>query len=605
MKAYKPDIENIKKLVEKLQKDYYSQVRDKFKLDEKFYELDFLEGLQLPSDVVKEGTILPTARDMVDAFVDHINISNARVLVNKKGITKVADEEAEMMRKFYLGMIYRTNVESPISPWRVAAKHYALHGLTFLKTVWDADRWPDKPIQKPDEPDDDYAKRIEEWQGTTELSVPIIIQAVNPYCVMPDPDHIEPQFIIEKHERVCFNIRSKYPRWTNPKSKDVDKNVEWIEYWDETYKCYLADGEPVLPAGGVVKHRYDFLPYVEIDSGLGNFSIDGKLEMRYVGILRYMFDVLAAESRDYSISDIVLKKGAWPWYIVSGENAAKLTELKQYYGAVTEKPEGVTLDKMTPDIPPDALRVQLAMTSDIIAAHAAPRSIRGLGEQGVRSGADRRLLLAEAGTRYAYAQDAFQYGTAKVLVNCAKLYKNVVPGKVRLWSRTHTDDFDTIIEKDKMKDPFTCYVEFAPISEEDEYRRHDDLERLVKGGIVPRQWARKQMSNVDAQALEREEEKELIKNSPAVRQVQQQYIQVKAQQAFNTRVGAEVAPNLGQPVQQPVQPQGQPMGGMTTGVPQTAPLGSAQDMQNKLKALRSQTPISPTQGQGGGGLTYG
>lgn len=599
MKASKPDIESIKKLADKLQKEYYGKVKESFKLDEKFYELDFLDGLQLPADVAAEGTILPTARDMVDSFVDHINISNARVLVNKRGMTATADEEAEMMRKFYLGLIYRTNVESPISPWRVAAKHYALHGVAYFKTVWDADRWPDKPIQKSDEADDDYKKRLDEWQGTTELSVPIIIRAINPYNVMPDPDHIERQFYIEKHGRACFNVSRRYPRWSNPKSKDADKDVEWIEYWDETYKCFLADGEPVLPAGGVVKHRYGFLPYAEIDSGLGNFSIDGNLDMRYVGILRYMFDVLAAESRDYSISDIVLKKGAWPWNLASGENAKALTELKPYYGSISVLPEGVELKPMTPDIPPDALRTQLAITSDVIAAHAAPRSVRGLSEQGVRSGADRRLMIAEAGMRYAYSKDAFKYGASKVLINCAKLYKNVIPGKVRLWARTTTDDFDAIIDKDKMKEPFTCYVEFAPISEEDEYRRHDDLIRLVQSAIVPKQWARKQMSNVDPQSLEREEEKELIKNSPAVREAQQEYIRVKAQQAFQTRVGAEGAPGY-MPQAQPPQVQGR----MTTGVPQTAPLGSAQDIQNQLKQQRSQTPMYPGQGEGGGGRRY-
>ena len=77
-----------------------------------------------------------------------------------------------------------------------------------------------------------------------------------------------------------------------------------------------------------MKHNYGFLPYVEIDSGLGNQSIDGDVEMRWVGLLRYMSGILKSQSRNYSISDIMNMKGPWPWYGASddaqGEKVKKL-----------------------------------------------------------------------------------------------------------------------------------------------------------------------------------------------------------------------------------------------------------------------------------------
>ena len=85
--------------------------------------------------------------------------------VTRQGMAKIDKEIAEMMRKYYLGLIYRTNTESPISPWRVAAKHYWLHGVCWFKTLWDADRWPDKPTQDEGESDESYRERLEEWQG--------------------------------------------------------------------------------------------------------------------------------------------------------------------------------------------------------------------------------------------------------------------------------------------------------------------------------------------------------------------------------------------------------------------------------------------------------
>jgi len=78
-----------------------------------------------------------------------------------------------------------------------------------------------------------------------------------------------------------------------------------------------------------------------------------------------------------------------------------------------------------------------------------------------------------------------------------RVLKNVVPGEFNVWARTPSDEFDIEFTKDDIVEPFNCYVEFAPVSEEDEYRRHDDLERLTAAGIVTRKWSREQMSNVD------------------------------------------------------------------------------------------------------------
>jgi hypothetical protein len=314
-----------------------------------------------------------------------------------------------------------------------------------------------------------------------------------------------------------------------------------------------------------------------------------------------------AESRDFSISDIVLKREAWPTKDLVGKNAAQVTEYSQEYGALNRLPEGVEVAEKTHAVPPDALNQHFYRTSDAIAAHAAPRSVRGLGETGVRSGADRRLMISEAASRYRYSEDAFRNGTAKVLTNCARLMKNVIPGNMRVWARTPTDEFDVEIDKTKMKEPFTCYVEFAPISEEDEYRRHDDLERLATAGIVTRQWARTQMSNVDPIKMEREEEKERIKNDPAIQQAVSQYLAGKMAEALAKRSAAESINNPPPAVPGPAGssqgsagPAQGPGRALVPPIPNVAPPGSAGALQNQLAGLRQPMPINQ-QGQTGGG----
>ena len=615
----KPTIPEILELYDDCKKRYEeSGIYGVFDQDERTYELDFKNELILPKEFEAEGVVLPTARDLVDVCCDHTDTMNPRVWVGKKGDSKKSEEERNLLRKFGLGVLYRNNVEASISPLRVGGKHYWTYGLTVFKTVWDADRWVDKPEQGEGESEDTYAARVDEWRAEYHDSIPIVIQAIHPRNIMLDPFHDGGMFVFETREELCFNVRQKYLFWSNPQTKKVTDRVERISFWTKDYRCELYDREPVLKvAGGVAKHSYDFIPYVPIDTGLGNVSADNDLKKRYVGILRYVKSLLISESRDYSIGDIILKRTAFPWGYLKGPNAQSVTEVFQKFGEYNALPDGVDIVDMAPKVPPDALLTWLGVASSYLAAHAAPPSVRGMGETGVRSGADRRLLIAEASARYTYSNEAFRHGIAKVLSNCARIMKNVVPGDINVWARTTpTDEFDIEIKKDQMKEPFTFYVEFAPISEEDEYRRHDDLERLVQTGVVPVKWARQQMSNVDPEAMEREELKEQIKNDPIVREVLSQYIAGCLGAAISKRVAAKIAsgelpaiqpqgggiPQQGGGIpQQGGVPAQEITGGLTTGVPQRAVPGSAEEIQNRLKQLRSPQPVFPGQGQGGGG----
>ena len=593
----KPTVDEIKEQYEK-DKKIYSAVQQKFEEDERFYNLDFQDKLNIPEEFKADKVVLPTARDVVDTAVNHTDINNARVFANKKSTSAISEEPAEMLRKFALGLIHRTNVESQIAPGHVGAKHYWIHGLAVFKTVWDADRWLDKPIQKENEPEDVYNLRLDEWRTTSHLSLPIIIQAVNPACIMPDPYTGGNLYVFETHTRSVFDTRIQWPNWTNPLGKGNDDEAEYISWWNNTYRCELIDGEPLKKVGGGVwKHKYGFIPYTLIESGLGNLSKSAKPEDRYVGLLRMIFDLVVSESTNYTLHDILMKRETLKGGQIIGGDANEVVEIKQAYGVYNRLPEGVELRDWEIKVPPQSSMAHLALTHDYIAGHAAPRSVRGLSETGVRSGADRRLIMTEAAAIYRYATPAFAHGWANILTKCATLVKNVIPGDFEIWARTPADEFDVQVKKNLFREPFNFYVEFAPISEEDEYRRHDDLERLVSAGIVTKDWARRQMSNVDAKAMEREEEKEKLRLSPAYNQIKDQYLALR----MNEVLGVV-----------PQQPQGQ--GGVVPGtptqeagrrmvppIPQRAQPGSAEALQNQMAQMRSQVPISPTQGQFGGG----
>lgn len=602
----KPTVEQVLELYDDTKLKYgASGIFDQWDSDDEYYELDFKKRLGLPAEFADEGIALPTARDIVDVCTDHVDVYNVRIWANRKGTSPKSKEDAELMRKFGLGVLYRNNVEASIAPIRVGAKHYWLYGQTTFKTVWDADRWVDRPTQNEGESEQTFADRIDEWRAEHHDSIPIVIQPIHPKNIMLDLYYEGGTFVFETRKELCFNVTQDFPRWTNPKGKKVSEKVEHISFWTKDFRCELYDREPILPRGnGVVKHTYGFVPYVTIDTGLGNLTADNDLKKRYVGVLRYVRDIVISESRDYSIGDIILKRTAWPWGYITGEGGQNVTELSQKFGQYQFVGVDAEIHDMVPKMPPSDLLTWMSQASSYLAAHAAPNVTRGMGETGVRSGSDRRLLLSEAAMRYTYSQEAFRNGVAKVLTNCARIMKNVVPGDINVWAKTPTDEFDIEIKKDKMKEPFTYYVEFAPVSEEDEYRRHDDLERMYKSGLATKGWSRRQMSNVDPEAMEVEETVEQMKI--ALAPILGQYAIAKFQEKLN-QLEAANNPNVLPP--QPMGMPGQPPAGvlqepgrrMVPPIPNNPALGSAQGIQNELEAQRSQTPMNPMQGQGGGG----
>lgn len=575
-----------------------------FAKDEKFYTLNFKDLLNLPLQYRNDAVVLPTARDMPDTFVDNIDIQNVRVTVNKKGTSAKDAEAQEMERKFYLGTIHRTNVESPISPWRQAAKHFAYLGCAVLRTTWDADSWLDKPEQKEGETEEEYAVRIDKWRAETHLALPIIIRAIHPAWIMPDPSTTGQLYVVEKRKKLRFEAERIWPWWGNPQQKNMDEEVVHISYWDKDYRCELIDGEPVLRIkGGIVAHRYGFIPYTIIESGLGNLDKDASLAERYVGILRYMYDVLISESRNYTNNDILIKWETMKGGYRVGENAQAMPEIKQAYGEYPFVPEGVEFKEWGRRLPPAEAYTHLALTRDYIDSHAGPRVLRGL-ESNVRSGAQERYRAAQASARYAYATPAFQNGTSLVLAKCAMLVKNVIPGDFQVWAKTPHDEIDVVIKKDLLQEPFAPYVEFSPISEEDEYRRQDSLVKLVQAGVYTPEFAWTQMNNVDPKKMAKDVEKARLKASPMFNQIKDQYLAQRFQFALQQ---AGLPAQL--PTQAPPAPPGMPMEpmegqrGMVPPIPERAPIGSAQEQENLIRArMQAMRSGIQTQGRGGGGM---
>ncbi|MBW2673486.1 MAG: hypothetical protein JRD89_08755 [Deltaproteobacteria bacterium] len=606
-KSYEPSIDEILDLDAQTD-SIYSRFHSQLEEDERFYEMDIKDLLQIPDEFRNMATVLPTPRMIVDTWVDNTDITNASITASVvqrgKEPSEAEIEAAEIRRLFAAGLVYMTNINQEIAPWMVSRKHFWLHGLTAFRVLYNADAWPTKPRVGGD--GEVSMGKMQKYEQDKLHANPIDIRAVSPYWIKVDPSIGEPSFVIEKTKNVCLEVKKRYPYWSNPEGKEIQEDVEHIFYCDRDFYCNLFDGEPVLRGGRgrVIPHGYGFLPYVVINSGLGNISCRNDMSMRYVGMLRHIRDLLVAQSRLFSKMDILTSRNIWPW--LEGRNLGDAT-IETGLGKVNFLPQGAEIIEHESKMPPAEAGQLLQFISGMCADFGAPPALRGTSEEGVRSAADRRFMYGQAGARLRNAADAYKYRIAKVLEMAAEVFERKVPDDIRIYSCTPTDNFDRVIKKEQMKGPYNYAVNFQHRSPEDEYREHDDQIRQKAAGLISREYIWQRRPDVDAKAMRKQILKERIEDSPALANLIQQYLAVKGGDIMGRRLAAEgIAAGLPPPPVGPAEtpPPGggrPPMGPMTTPIPNRAVPGGPEEMQNILRAGRSQEPRSATQGRGGGG----
>ena len=620
-------------------RSYYSTRNQFFDLDDKYYELLFLDNLGLPEEYKDDGIVLPTARDIVEAGTNHVSTVYARFFRPVRGSTQEAADQAEMLRKFDTGLFYRTKMESNISPWRVAAKHGCLYGMWCFESVYDESKVPDEPEQQDGESDEDFQRRMDTYNGELQDCIPISIRAIHPRCVYPEISE-NPKYVIIEEPKTLIQARKDWPMWTPAVAPtqgvlmgSVAQMVNQVTYWDEHYRAVYLNLVPVtsnktkgksptdlaremiplLPSeDGVVEHDYGFCPYTVGYSGLGNLDWYSHPERKAVGLIRYLKGLLRSESFAYSVYNVIMKNQSWPITFVSGPGSAALSTIKMKYGKIYEKPPGTTIEDYIKAPPPEFVMQSLEYTNSKLSDSAAPKSVRGLAETNVRSGSDRSQVISEASLKYDTILEQMQLSTAKVMSNCTKIAERVVPDNIYLWAKTPDEQFDVELDKSKIKGHYTTYVEFTPVSPEEEARRHADGMNLVKSGILSSSTMRQRyLTHIDSQAEDIKVEAERLRNDPNVVQVLAQIVaqnlqaeatrlgKIKQLQAGNNPFEQQQTPGQPQPSGQPQvqsQPQVQPnpmqQGGAPSG-PGGAQMMSAMLRQRAMQGGQGIIPNSP------------
>jgi hypothetical protein len=201
--------------------------------------------------------------------------------------------------------------------------------------------------------------------------------------------------------------------------------------------------------------------------------------------------------------------------------------------------------------------------------------------------------MSEARMKYDTILEQMQLSTAKVMANCTKIAERVIPDNINLWAKAPDEEISVELKKEDIKGHYTTYVEFTPISPEEEARRHSDGMNLVKTGVLSSDTMRRRyLSHIDPEAEDIKVEAEKLRNDPAIRQVMAQiaaqYLMAEAQRLGKIKaLQAGTPPQLATP--QPSPPPSEQPG--APGATLSGP-GMAQALSSQMREVMG-TPHQP------------
>ncbi len=543
-------VEDIVELKRSLESDH-ADAHDAFDRDERYYDLDFKNDLRLPDRLLSHAAIVPTARDMVDTAADHIASAEVRILVPSLGDSEAARDQAKMLQNGYYGFLHRLRTESHSDPILDAAIHLFLHGLSGLKVAYDHQRWVAQPLREAFATEGDYRGAMELWRHESKYAFPIPWTPVHPKALLFDPT-FGTNFVIEIQRRSVFDLKRRYPSW-NGGGRRITEVVEAWEFWSRTHRACFIENEPVV---GLQRHEYGRPPYIIEFGGFGHMDSEYRLDRRAVGILRYVFDLIVAESRAFTIADFATKYSAMPTYVGFYKQGRPKPNFLMEMGVINWMEVG--------ENPPQQLRLfedsqlmmhHMANINVMLLNSRAPRSVQGLREPGIGSGYQQSLLSGKAALRYEKTKDALARMISVANSRTMQIVEKILPGDITVWGDTKNGPAETVIDRHAVKGHYVNQVNIEPVSPEENARNVRTMIELVQTGILaPDTAGRRYLSNVDWEEEEVKRAALEMQRSPEFRRV----VNAKAAEMLAQRLGVSPLPKPGGAPVMPLGKSGRP-----------------------------------------------
>ena len=449
---------------------YYRPFHDQCHTDEDYY----LGRRSIPHPENIDPVWPATAGAIINVATDHVDVNNLQIDVPSSPRSRA---RAERLKKFYQGVWL--NIKEPTL--RTAVRQSFLYGIAFLKTMFDADRWPDSPIMDDFDSDAEYREALGEFMDRRSLTFPFIVKCANPRNLIWDDSKTRMKWVIEFSERNVRDLKRRYPEWTS--EKEGSNLAQWIEYWDEEWVAYIADSEFVW---GPHRHGYGFLPYTPIVPVHSFTFEDGNPAERFRGLLNNVRSLLDEEARLITQLGAIVRTTAYRTLDFAGprmqtEEAAETYEL---FGGKNVLPPGVEV-RPSPmvQVPPDIFQ-QLNIVQTLIEQATFPNVIRGVRPRGVSSGFGLSVLSGMGRLVFQGVADGVRHAVEQVNSNFAKLVENKLKGRITVHARSDIHNFDQTIAPDDIKGYYENVVQVKAEAPEEREREALLAMRLRGAGVI-------------------------------------------------------------------------------------------------------------------------
>ncbi len=368
----------------------------------------------------------------------------------------------------------------------------------------------------------------------------LYLQPVDPRYVFPDPGSLGKEFVIYRARRTVGSIRQKWPDWegqwyapagwgfwnqgpdTRPRLNERLPDfmvVDWIEYWDDTHKCFISNGHPVFqPTYGLdlIPHGLGINPFIIRSAGYGDDT--GEPHERFRSMLYYVFSMLEAEARLWTQYKWIVEDTAWP--VIIAHDSMKPLDLTpasvNYVSDVTDVQKGIrTLREDAVD--PKALVDVLAWVQSTIERATYPVILKGQAPSGIRAGYPIAILSTQAKLKFASPSDALKSVMEEIAYKALAIIQN------RIQVPLEVIDGFVLKPEDYNKYLGRISVKMDPNLPTDVAASIPKLELAVGSLGLPKEKALRELGYEDPVELRELRAAEDLSEDPRVRQVMAEY----------------------------------------------------------------------------------
>jgi len=553
-----PKLEDILDLWRQGRDKYFVQFHANCREEEDF----ILENREVPAPEGIDPIWPATANGIIDTATDHVDINNIQIDVPSSPRTRA---RAERLKKFYLGVWL--SVKKPVL--RTAVRQSFLYGIGFLKTMYNADKWPDAPhLEDFNDDEEKYRKALEEFQEVRNIRWPFEIDVIRPRNMVWDDARTRMKWVIEFYRRPTRHLQRRYPEWVPSDASTRSGIVEWLEYWDDEWCIYIADNQKLES----FRHGYGHMPYTPIIPANSYTFDDGPPHERYRGMLRPAHNLLDEEARLTTQINAIIRTTAYRTLDFTGPKrlAEETAERYELFGGKNIIPPGVEVAMSPmPNVPPD-LYQQLTVVQTMIEGVTFPNVIRGVRPRGVSAGFAMSVLAGMGRLKFQGVADGVRHAIEEVNSKLAMLVENKARGRVTVYARVQGNTFDQTISPDDIRGMYENSVQIKAEAPEERERESLLAMRLHAAGLITEYEAMRRIGITNPLEEQMLKKAEFIANSPEVIMAQTQAVLQAS--GLPQQLQEAISPSIG----------GANIGSQNTGGAQLPQLGQANNQQARV-----------------------